>query len=401
MTRHALRLAVLAGILTLAAGVAHPSPADAAGFVFTAFGAGAGDEPRVKVYALPGVLVADFLAFDQAFRGGVRVAVGDIDGDGLDDVVAAAGPGGGPHVKVFRGTCSVPLDVDHFCPGIPGVDTAIPLASFFAFPPAFLGGVFVAVGNFDLSNDATECPRHEIVVGADANGGPLVKVLRNDTVGGNCPVNSPVVINPDAPIANFFAFDPSFAGGVRVSAADLNNDGFADLVVGAGPGGSPHVKVFRNLSTDATAFGGLDTDHPVASFYAFDQAFAGGVYVGTAFFFDVFSSTPPVLKPHLTLGAGAGGGPRVVVIANTDPGTGFAYDPASPVASFYAFDPTFTGGARVGSFFSIFGPFLVTTPGPGGPAIGRTFVNIGGVATETLFSAAPFPLSTNGLFPNQ
>src|SRR5205823_11963081 len=63
-----------------------------------------GTEPRVRVIdAETGLQKLNFLAFDPGFKGGVRVAVGDVNGDAIPDIITSAGPGGGPEVRVFNG----------------------------------------------------------------------------------------------------------------------------------------------------------------------------------------------------------------------------------------------------------------------------------------------------------
>ena len=66
-------------------------------------GAGAGGGPHVRVFTMGGrALSPGFFAYDYRFRGGVNVAVGDLDGDGKGEIITGAGPGGGPHVRVFN-----------------------------------------------------------------------------------------------------------------------------------------------------------------------------------------------------------------------------------------------------------------------------------------------------------
>src|SRR5262249_19989943 len=85
----------------------------------------------------------------------------------------------------------------------------------------------------------------------------------------------------DALLGNFFAYDPAFGGGVSVGAADLNGDGVADIMTGAGPGGGPHVKVVDGTQlTNLQPNGNIADAALLDNFYAFDATFNGGVFVG-------------------------------------------------------------------------------------------------------------------------
>jgi hypothetical protein len=277
---------------------------------YLATGADAGGGPHVRVFdAATGAERFSFFAYGATFTGGVRVAVGDVTGDGVADIITAAGPGGGPHVKVFS-----------------GVDGSL-VASFFAYGASFSGGVFLAVGNFDAD------PQLEIVTGAGAGGGPHVRVF--DVAGGT---GTPL----PGFLGGFFAYGASFTGGVSVAAGNVDGAGFDEVITGAGAGGGPHVKAFR---TDGTL---------AASFFAYSAAFSGGVNVAAG---DVNGDG----TAEIITGPGAGGGQSVKV---------FRAD-ATVVANFVPY-AGFDGAVRV-AFDSVGGVAeIVTGPGSGwGPRVRR------------------------------
>ena len=221
VVRHA---GVLAGCFVAIAAFALPATAAAQ----LVIGPGPGTNPAVRVFDATGDHMLQ--TYDPAFAGGVRVAMGDIDGDGTADIITGAGPGGGPHVLVFS-----------------GVDRHV-LASFYAYDPRFTGGVSVAAG--DIDGDG----RTDIITGAGPGGGLHVTVFS----GADLHV-----------LANLYApSDPGFPGGVSVAAGDVNGDGRVDIVTGAGPGGGPHVLVFSGANLSL-----------LASFDAYNPGFLGGVSV--------------------------------------------------------------------------------------------------------------------------
>ncbi len=265
------------------------------GQAVVAAGAGAGGGPAVAVFdAAGGQQLARFFAFDSTFAGGVRVAVADVTGDRAPDVVAGAGPGGGPRVVVFDGAKGAAVQ------------------DFFAFEPTFTGGVYVAAADLDRDGFA------DLIVSADTGGGPRVRVVNGKT---------------GATMADFFAFETTFTGGVRVAAGDVNGDGVPDLVVSAGVGGGPRVAVFDGKSVAA---GSSTPGRLGADFFAFEPSLRNGAFVSAA---DLDGDG----SADLITGAGPGGGPRVTAFG----GQPFAAGKQSVLVDFFAGDAALRGGVTV------------------------------------------------------
>jgi hypothetical protein len=269
-------------------------------------GPDAGRDPNVRRLnavgnstPLTGAL-SSFFAFDPAFRGGVRVAEGDVNGDGVPDTIAAAGLGGWPQVSTFDGA------------------TGALLRSFFAFEPTFTGGVYVAAG--DVNGDGYA----DVVVGSGAGRGGQVRVFSG--------VDGSV-------LRDLLVFAPDFIGGVRVGAGDVNGDGYADVVAGTGSGPIATVTVLSGA------------DASVLRTFAPYESFTGGVFVAAG---DVTGDG----FADIITGPDSGGPLKVQVFDGLS---------GSVTRSFFAFSSSFTGGVRVaaGDMTGDGLDEIILGPGPG------------------------------------
>ncbi len=187
------------------------------------------------------------------------------------------------------------------------------VASLIPFP-GFNGPVSVAMG--DVNNDAIL----DLIVGAGFGGGPRVSVYSGAD-------------QFQTRLQNFFAFPADFLGGVSIAAGDINGDGAADVIVGAGPGMEPVVSVFSG--PDAMLY---------SRFNAYTPRFLGGISVAAGMIDESG-------RISIVTGPGAGGGPHIATWQFD------LYQPSKEelarttmpmnISNFWAFSPNYTGGVSL------------------------------------------------------
>ena len=181
--------------------------------------------------------------FGSLFVGGVRVALGDLTGDGVAEVITAPGPGMAPIVTIYE-----------IAEGASGM-FATQTLSFPAGDLGDLSGLQIATG--DVTGDGLA----DVV----ALQGLTVRVFSGaDLIGIVQPTLQPFLT---IPLLGTSSETDSIATG------DVNEDGHADILVGSGRGPVSSIKVFSGAN-GASLF----------NITPFEAAFRGGVSVATGDF---------------------------------------------------------------------------------------------------------------------
>jgi hypothetical protein len=172
-----------------------------------------------------------FQPFGKTFRGGVRVAVGDVLGDGTADLVTGMGLYGA-QVKVYDGDA-----LNGPRPTLTAVVAPAPVAAldFKIGAKTYRGGVSVALGDLDGDH------KLDLIIGRNWGKPTLVENfsgLVKDTLGNPLAIGSEINPFDKNPLR------PTYALGVRVGAIDINFDGVADIIAASGGNNKSTVNIY-------------------------------------------------------------------------------------------------------------------------------------------------------------
>ncbi len=157
--------------------------------------------------------IANLKVFGAAYKGGLTVASGDVNGDSFADIVVGTGAGSTGRIAVFSGPTQIKIGT-----------------TITVFSTAFKGGVNIAVGDVDGDSDA------DIIAGSAGSKTAQVKVF-----GWTGTAYSQIG-------ATLTPFGTTKAG-VQVAAIDTNGDGVSEIALAIKSGSTVQVQVFDGVGT--------------------------------------------------------------------------------------------------------------------------------------------------------
>jgi hypothetical protein len=236
-------------------------------------GSGMGMAPFVNLFEADGKFIREIRPYADSFKGGVRVATGDLDGDGIDEIFTAPGPGIPSYVTAFSAKGEKRFQAT-------------------AFDKSFVGGAHIASADLDADG------KTEIIISPGPGGGPHIRVfdgtLQNvkydffaydasmtdgvsiTTI--RTPKGPAIVTAPESwnmPLVRtwqpangmmgvateFLAADSESRFGVTLASYDLDYDGYDEIAGSSNGGKTPDVQIFDWYGTPYLRLPYADTEY--------------------------------------------------------------------------------------------------------------------------------------------
>lgn len=217
--------------------------------------------PRVTVRRADGSIIREFDVYNKLFGRGVNLAAGDIDNDGINELIVGTGYRAAPHIRIFNGYGEEKL--------IPG--------GFFAFDKNYRTGVEVSVGDIDGDNEneiaaTTAYHLENKIKFFDKHGKEKISFVpnfnidinsiqialgnvfgdnRDELIISNKGLGLPKIYifsylnNEFHLVKSFLAYNENFSGGVNISLANINNNDYDEIITGINGYGGAHVRIFN------------------------------------------------------------------------------------------------------------------------------------------------------------
>ncbi|MFA6097975.1 MAG: carboxypeptidase regulatory-like domain-containing protein [Patescibacteria group bacterium] len=155
-----------------------------------------------------------FMAYQETFRGGVMVEIGDVNGDGLKDIITYPQENGGANIRAYTYNSAIS--------GFELIDWIMP------YENSYRGSLSVKV--YDLDKDG----QAEIITAPATNGGPNLRVYSYNSATAKFELKDWEMV-----------YDSKFRGGIGLTISNLDSDAFREVVVYPLENGGPNVRVYE------------------------------------------------------------------------------------------------------------------------------------------------------------
>jgi len=194
-----------------------------------------GGGPNVRAYQYNSStkkfsLLSWFMAYSEKFRGGVNIKLADVNGDGSADIITSPANSGGPNVRAY---------------GFNSASGQFELVDWFmAYDANSRGGVEVSIGDIDGNG------KSEIITLLRSQGGLNMRAYQYNSASGQMEL-----------LDSAEAYSASFNGQIEIKTADLDGDGDSEIIAASVKSGAPNVRIYDftsgkfNLSKSFAAYG--------------------------------------------------------------------------------------------------------------------------------------------------